>query len=321
MIFRILMSSRLLPIVIIVLLCSSSLAEPQLQVDPAYTFVGEYCSLMPERSVLTVGETSLRVMSEEHDWQVYLTLMEPLRRVSDGLELPVERFTQFFRDLIPGEIPSFQRYQLTEGEAGTEWHEEEYDWQGLQQGLSDFLLETDPPGRYQTQLRFELTDDTDSTIANPVLVTAEFDLVSAATVELPEPDVAFDVSFAGNQSEGHGESYLVPTVVRANCPWTLSVHSLDAQATGEFGALPPEAIMVRVEISSDGSWQSALPDYLPIEQGRMTAATGYAPPAFTISETIVPLQFSGDVPISVHSGTYDMGFEIIVEAHNTHKTP
>jgi hypothetical protein len=302
---------------ILILLVLSAGARPDalaavgLQVTPPIVIGGRFSAIDPEKSEITVGSTELRILSTEEDWRLYVTVLEPLRRVSDGLELPVQRFHALFPDL-PNELLNFQPHKLLEKAAAPIWYVKEQDWQTFQEALQDYLEETDPPGTYRTYLRFELTNTQDVSLTEPVEISVEFDLLEGATVEFLTSEIVVEVGYE-DSDQGHGESFLIPVLVRANTSWELRLRGTEDYINGESGQIPLEMLSARVEPDPEAEWQALLIGFEPLSLIGLAVASGTEPLPFTITEATIPLQFAGDVPSTIHSGSYETDVEVSVQ--------
>jgi hypothetical protein len=290
----------------------SAWAEAQLRIDPLTGIAGRFSPLDPGKTEITAGSTRLQVLSPEHDWRLYVTVLAPFRRVSDGLELPTERFSELYPDL-PRELSRFLPCKIREGRAAPEWNVVEHDWQRFQRALQDYLLETDPPGVYQSHLQFVLTTEQDSLLADKIDMTLEFELIPCATVEFVEDQIDMTVDYL-NSLQGHGESAPIPVLVRSNSPWELALRGTQEQAAGANGQIPLNMVSARVsESASDGTWQTSLPQYQPLSTTPTMVASGAGPIPFAITEALIYVQFAGDVPLAVFSGSYSIELETTVE--------
>ncbi len=297
-----------------------TLADATLQVEPTVSYVGSYCTLIPERTEFAGVQTDLRIQSTEESWTLYLTLTETIRRASDGQDLPLQRIQQFFPSYIPEQILNFQPYAVLDGQADSSVRSEEFVWLPLQMALLDFLQETDPPGLYRTYLRFDLLNAQGEPLCLPIDVSVEFEIIEAATVELLPDETTVEVQF--NHSDyGHGESFITEVLVRSNSDWTLTFRSLAEGLSGDHGQLPLDALSLRVEGSPGDQWTSWLPDNVPVSQEPITVASGEQPPLFRVSEIRIPIVFASDVSISHFSGRYELPFEVKVTARDVSVQP
>ena len=287
-------------------------AEVGLQVEPEIILGGRFSTMNPDDSEITLGSTEMRVLSTDEDWRLYVTVLEPLRRVRDGFELPVQRFRELFPD-IPDELMDFQPHKLKENPAGSEWYVKSQDWQPFQEALQDYLQESDPPGIYRTSLRFELMSHQDTLLTAPVEIEVEFELLESATIEIMTQEIIVEVGFNGS-NQGHGESFLIPVLVRSNTSWILKLRGTQEFATNESGQIPLELLSARVDDEPGQEWNAHLLDFEPLSQTPIMVASGLAPEPFSIVETIVPLQFACDVPITVFWGRYFTEIELTIEA-------
>jgi hypothetical protein len=289
---------------------TDAFADVSLQIDPLLAIGGVFSPINPDNTEITTGSTTIRVLSTAEDWKLFVTVLEPFRRISDGIELPMQRFHELFPD-ISDEILNFQPHMLRDKRASANWYELIQDWQPFQEAMQDYLLDTYPPGTYRSHLRFELFNNQNSLLTDAIDITIEFDLRASATVEMLNHDITLQVQFA--DSLGHGESYLVPIAVRSNTSWVLKLEGSENGAVGPSGQIPLEMISARVDVAPGDEWQGHLPYYEPLQASPMTIASGIAPLPFMITEATVPLQLSCDVPLSIISASYEAQVTLTIE--------
>ncbi|MFH1833961.1 MAG: hypothetical protein ABH877_02965, partial [bacterium] len=112
-----------------------------------------------------------------------------------------------------------------------------------------------------------------------------------------------------------GESDLTPVLVRSNSAWILELRGTQEYAEGTAGELSLDRLSARVDAAAtDGTWLTHLPHFQHLLTTPTMIASGIGPRPFAISEALIPVQFAGEVPLTVPCGSYRFGVEVTVEA-------
>ena len=251
----------------------------------------------------------MRVLSGE-PWNLYVRLAQPIRRVSDNLELPIERVRQFFPDL--SEFCAYTPVRLESGNGGTRDQVIEYHWQLVEDRISQFLDPADPPGMYRFSVTVELQGSDAISRGHAVTMVMEFTVLPQVSVELVNPNFDCTVDPPGLPSES--EPYYV--LVRGNAPWVLEMQFGGELTRGDAGGeLNRDRLMWQVGAGSD--WESYLPAYTPVGSGAVVAARGSSPPPFTLVEALIPLQFRVETASTTLAGIYGSEVKFTVRADPT----
>jgi hypothetical protein len=287
-----------------------SVAWPQtLDVDPQLARLGSFSAQNMAGSAPNLGTTTMRVQSAE-PWILYVRLAQPIRRVTDNLELPIERVRQYFPDL--SDFCAYNPVRLESGTGGAREQILEYHWQLVEDRISQFLDPADPPGTY----RFSVTVDLQGTEAvsrgHAVTMVMEFTVLPQVSVELVNPNFDCTVDPPGLPSES--EPYYV--LVRGNAPWVLEMQFGGELTRGDAGGeLNRDRLMWQVGAGSD--WESYLPAYTSVGSGAVVAARGASPPPFTLVEALIPLQFRVETASTTLAGIYGSEVKFTVRADPT----
>jgi hypothetical protein len=280
-------------------------AQYAFEVVPGTISLGAFTGENPSDCILNPGTTTASIVSPD-PWQVVVRLAQPVRRLEDNLELPLERGQQLFPDL-PAAFFSSLPVQLDYGPGGNDVQTLSYGWQLLQMRLMQYLERGDPPGLYQGMLQFDLQSRDGTTLADPVFVTLELEVQPQVAIEITEANPGIMVDHAGDPTDT--EPLVI--IVRANCAWELHVYCLGdiLREDGEFTYHPPRLWW---QIPESSEWETAAPAYLPATTAPMLVARGDAPPPFDNGEVDIPFQVRVETDrITDATGyTCDLRFEI-----------
>ncbi len=271
----------------VVFLCLScafpSLAQTAFEVVPGAISLGAFTGEDPSQCILNPGTTALSIVSPD-PWQVVVRLVQPVRRLDDNLELPLERAQQLFPDL-PAPFFSMLPVQLDYGPGGGDVQTLSYGWQLLQMRLIQYLERSDPPGIYQGMLQFDLQNREGVTLTDPVFVTLELEIQPQVAIEVSEANPGIIVDNAGEPTDT--EPLVI--IIRANCAWELSVSCIEdiVRDDGGFSYQLPRLFW---QIPDGSQWESLTPVYVPASTSPYVVARGEAPPPFEPGEVDLPFQ-------------------------------
>jgi hypothetical protein len=278
-----------------------------LTIEPRLVSLGSFSAQNPGSNQLNPGTTTVRI-SSANPWSLYVTLVQPPRRLSDNLELPLERVQQLFPDLsqLCGYIP----VRLDYGPGESDEQVISYDWQVAQSRIAEYLDEADPPGIYCFTVRVELQARDSTSMGSGILLVTEFTVQPRVEIELISSDWVVPVEHPGEPAESE-PMYLR---VRSNCAWALEmIWGGDLYTRGGF-RLERDRLTWRVEPGQD--WQSMAPDYVPFRSGAVVAAHGSAPPAFTLAEVEIPFQLRVATDRVTVAGNYLQDIKFRLHADN-----
>jgi hypothetical protein len=286
---------------------TSSLGFSQVifEVQPPEILLGQFSAADPIQNGLLPGETTVSIQSSE-PWELFVTLQEPVRRLSDGLELPLERIQEIFAD-VPPQLMNFAPARFDYGPGSTELQEWHYDWQLVQMRLVEFLVRSDPPGIFRTVLQLDLLARDGAQLAQPIQVVFEFEILPWVLISLPDYDLICSVS-----DEGDAFSEPYPVHVSSNAQWDMQVtcsENLSDIDSDRFAELSRLSWM----IWQGADWESMLPDFVPVLTTPQLAAHGNAPPPFTIFEADIPIQTHFDNMGFLYSGNFGTDFTFNIQ--------
>lgn len=283
-------------------LVSPSLCFSQVifEVQPTEILLGQFSAADPIQNGLLPGETTVSIQYSE-PWDLFVTLQEPVRRLSDGLELPLDRIQEIFSD-VPPQFANYAPARFDYGPGSAELQEWRYNWQLVQMRLVEFLEQSDPPGIFRTILRLELLARDGAPLADPIQVVFEFEILPWVQISLPGYDLICNVS-----DEGIAFSEPYPVHVRSNAQWDMHVTSSENLIDTENGR-PAELSRLSWMIWQDADWESMLPDFVPVSTSPQHAAHGNSPLPFTIFDAEIPIQIQFDNTGFLYSGNFGSDF-------------
>ncbi len=282
----------------------SAFGQATLNVEPRFASLGSFAAQDPGSNSLNPGTTVLKINSRD-PWAAYVTLVQPARRLSDNLELPIERIRQLFPDMA--DLCNGLPVRLDYGPGSAEDQTVSYDWQPVQSRIAQYLEPADPPGVYRFIVRMELQDRDGQEISNRVALTTEFSIQPHVAVELSDPSFRFTVEHPGEPQESD------PVYIRilANTSWTL-----DLTWTGDLVQNGTDFHIDWSRISwmtgTGDEWESLLPAYVPVSLAAVTAARGNAPAPFTLTDISIPLQLQVQSDRTTIGGTYESGLRAVI---------
>ena len=283
---------------------ASGWSQTSFDVQPRYAYLGSFSAQQPGNSNVNSGITTLSISSVDA-WQVTATLIQPARRLSDNLELPLDRVRQLFPDLAP--LCNYLPVRLDYGSGDRQTQTVSFGWDVVETRVEQYLDEADPPGRYRFAVRLELDGREGTVLAPAVTVVTEFDILPMTEVEVVSAGWMVEVDPPGQMAES--DPYFVR--VRSNCAW-----SLDAAWGGDLKCLSGDHQLdcrrISWQAESGDEWQSLIPAYSPVSRSDITVARGSAPAPFTMTEVEVPLQIRVDTDRGTVAGSYttDVRFAI-----------
>lgn len=267
---------------IICLCCAlTAFAQTAFEVVPGSISLGAFTGENPNDCILNPGTTAISIVSPE-PWQVVVRLAQPVRRLEDNLELPLERAQQLFPDL-PAPFFSSLPAQLDYGPGGEDVQTLNYGWQLLQMRLLQYLERSDPPGMYEGMLQFDLQNRDGVALADPVFVTLELEIQPQVVIEVSEANPGISVDHAGDPTD----SEPLVIIVRANCSWELSV-SCATKLQRDDGGFSYQLPRLLWQIPENSQWESFTTDYQPATTTPMLVARGEAPAPFESGEVDIP---------------------------------
>lgn len=280
--------------------------QATLEIEPRFAALGSFSAQNPGGNLLNSGTTTFRISCQE-PWSLYVTLVQPARRLSDNLELPLERVRQLFPDLAP--LCGYSPLRLDYGSGNAEVQTVSYDWQPVQARIAQYLDEADPPGVYRFSVRAEVQNREGVTTSNRVVLVTEFTVLPQMDVELVNPNLLITVEHPGEPEES--DPWYV--MVRANSGWVLELNWGGdlVQAAADFRI---DRTRISWLVAAGDDWESLLPAYTPVGPGPVTAARGGAPPPFTMSEAVIPLHLRVETDPATVAGVYATGLKVALHA-------
>lgn len=286
--------------------------EPEIELDPVFFYLGSFSTLDPLESDIIPGSTELRFVSVD-PWQLELQLEGPIRRTTDGLELPLERLLDTHPE-IPPEIVNLQPYIHDSGAGSQTARVISGDWLDLAMGLQAYLQPGDPPGTYEATLLARLLDDQGSPVTDHAQVTLEFDIAPwVHFIVKPLPDCEITVPEGGFV----GESGIVLVTLGSNSDWILYVYALaDLVRDGGSHTLPVTSLSVcSEEFSSRGGWRPRRSGCETVQMNPIALVVGSGPSPFTVAEEEIPIfvRFESAPPLPAGRYWTSLMFEATVD--------
>jgi hypothetical protein len=283
-------------------------AETALNVEPQLVSLGSFLAQDEGGSNLNPGVSTVRVFSTEA-WNLNVTLTQPARRLSDNLELPLERVRQVFPDLAP--LCGYQSVRLDYGPGNPDPQTLTYDWHVMQARLAQYLDKSDPPGLYRFSVNLEIQSRDNQTNSHQVPIMVEFTVLPYVEVVVPDPNFTVTVEHPGEPSQ----SDPVYVVVRSNCAWTLEI--------GCMGYLMHSNTLYWMDtnslswlVGSGDEWETMIPSFTPAQRTMVLAARGRAPAPFTENEVEIPLQLQAQTEHTTVEGTYSAEIRFAVHSED-----
>jgi len=271
-------------------------SQATLDVEPRFVSLGSFSAQNPADDALNPGTTTLRITSPV-PWSVYVTLVQPARRLSDNVELPVERVRQLFPDMA--QLCSYVPVLLDHGSGGNEAQTLSFDWQLAQTRIAQFLEEADPPGTYRFSVKFDVRNPDVPGTPPGIVVTTEFVILPVVEIDLITPNWALEVDQPGEPAES--DPYFVR--VRSNCAWALeAMWGGDLIQVGGQGRI--DHSLASWSVGGGDEWQSLIPSYTPVSLVSLLVARGSAPPPFSLAEAEIPFQLRVETAPNTLAGGY-----------------
>ncbi|MFH1689088.1 MAG: hypothetical protein ABIE42_02485 [Candidatus Eisenbacteria bacterium] len=277
--------------------------------DPPLVHLGSFSTLEPLESDLVSGTTDIVIISTE-PWWLEVQVAGPIHRISDGLELPMERVPEAYPG-IPDEIINLQPYIYNWASGSESPVIISGEWLELSTIVEAYLEPGDPPGTYEAVLFARLLDSDGSPVTGYETLTMQFDVepwVDLVMTTLPD----YEISVPDGTFEGEGDVVLVS--LASNTSWVLSVRGtgdlLDEQGGGAIGV---SALSVCGEEVGGGitrrPWRSGCET---VQLSPTALAAGGEPDPFTVSLVEIPIffRFEGEPPLP--AGRY--GASLVFEA-------
>ncbi|MBI5060628.1 hypothetical protein HZB60_12715 [candidate division KSB1 bacterium] len=260
-------------------------AQVRLDVSDAQVVLGSFCAEDHTQDLITLGSTDFRFTLDQQ-WRLVGRLNEPVRRIDDGLELPMDRARSLFPD-VSDEFVGFQWFQVEYGPGSAEEQTWTFGWDVLQQRLVDYLDPADPPGVYRAFLDFALENrETGQLVSDPVAVLFEFEVLPWVELTLPFAWIFLEVS------DPHSDVYseLFPVHVRSNAPWSMSLTWVGELIDDESGDQLSHSVMSWV-VETGADWESLCPVLAEVCLEPTVLARGEGPEPFGLVEVDVPVLF------------------------------
>jgi hypothetical protein len=292
--------------VTVLIMAVAAWSQPTLEIEPRLISLGSFSALSPAENAPNPGTTTIHIHSDV-PWSLQATLIQPMRRVSDNLELPLERVRQYFPDLA--QLCNYVAVQMDYGPGGSDTQVLEFDWQLAQARIAQYLDSADPPGTYRFSVRIELTDRTNEGLAVPINLVVEFTILPYVALSLPNPNITVQVEELGQAAES--DVYYV--TVKSNTAWVLDMQMGSGPAHVK-GPYQLDGNQVMWQVGSGDDWETYLPMYIPVGAGTAVAARGSAPPPLTLSEAVIPFQLKVQTDRITIAGTYSADIKFGVHA-------
>lgn len=283
-------------------LFTNSSAQVPFECTTPEIVLGSFSATDPSDNLWTAGATQFRFQSEI-PWELVGRLTEPVRRVSDGLELPMERVRTLFHD-VGEEFASFEYFVIDYGQGLVlENQAVEFGWEVLQLRVADFIEAGDPPGVYRTTVDFALRDRVGERISDRLIVLFEFEILSWIEVELPQAGLQLIVT--DQNLPAHADPLSIQ--VRSNAAWQFRL----TWSSDLIDLISGETIATRFvdwKIAANEGYQTLIPDFVPVSIVSVEVASADAPEPFSISEMSIPVEIQCDALGLMAGGNYGADF-------------
>lgn len=293
--------------------CPVPAADPVLSADPAFFQVGSFSSRNPLQSETHPGSTDVHILSSG-PWRLEIQLEGPMRRIPDGLELPLDRAARRLPGIAP-ELLDLQPSVFASGSGSPVDVPLTVDWLDLATGLQTYLDPYDPAGTYEVSLHGRLLDpDAGTALTDDVTVTMQFEIQPWAeflAAGLPPYEIVLD----GADPFGSGAVGVLS--ITGNAGWKLCcLHAGDLTAPDGGAVLAASDLKICLEstIPPDG-WLPVQPGCRPVGEGPLDLAVCSAnqDPGEHVHDVPFHLVYEGPEPPPAGRYRTMLEFEISVQ--------